>query len=98
MTSKIDGYGQTAGVSLPSALPRTTASDKPRVGAVAASDSLVLSERMVDMQAVQRKAGEATIGDPQKIERLRAAVESGNYPIDARTIATRLLDVEKALK
>jgi len=36
--------------------------------------------------------------DRAKVERLRDAIQSGQYQINAREISSRLLDVESALR
>ena len=35
--------------------------------------------------------------DPQRVERVRAAIESGNYQVNAKDVAQKLLDIEARL-
>ena len=51
----------------------------------------------MQLQASRTLDGGAKI-DSAKVEKLREAIQSGQYQVDARTISSRLLDLEQALR
>ena len=100
MSSKIEGprlapLPPTPGVD--PAAGRARASGEDKVGAVAASDSVRLTDVGSELAAVSRSAGEPAPFDSAKVAAVRSALADGSYRVDAQLIADRLLAVEKDL-
>ena len=101
MTYKIDG-------ALPAARPPDAAStsvaaraggDRDRaVSAVAAVDSIRLTDEAEGLQALERQLGAAPAGiDVTRVNDVRAAIADGSYAIDPQQIASRMLALDRAL-
>jgi negative regulator of flagellin synthesis FlgM len=98
MSNKIEGPRLT---SLPpnsaaeAAERRPRASSDEKVGAVAAGDSVRLTDVGSELAAVARSAGEPAPVDIAKVAALRSALADGSFRVDSRTIADRLIAAEK---
>jgi negative regulator of flagellin synthesis FlgM len=100
MNTKIDGprlapLPPTPGVD--PAAGRLRSSGEEKVGAIAASDSVRLTEVGSELAAAARGAGEPAPFDSAKVAAVRAALADGTHRVDAQLIADRLLAVEKDL-
>lgn len=99
MNTKIEGLqGTPVRSAAPAAAPSKVGGSKgAEVGAVAAGDSVQLSEDAADISALAKQLGGASAIDAGKVAQVRAALESGSYQINAREIAQRLAQLERAL-
>ncbi|MHC9086390.1 flagellar biosynthesis anti-sigma factor FlgM [Luteimonas sp. RIT-PG2_3] len=69
------------------------------VAAVAAADRVSLTGDAEGLQAMGRTLGAAPAGiDMTRVNALKAAIADGSYKIDAETIATRMLGLERELE
>ncbi|MCG6117716.1 MAG: flagellar biosynthesis anti-sigma factor FlgM [Aquimonas sp.] len=99
MNTKIDGIGASTGALRVDAQARRPAgSATQEVGAVSAAAPLRLDNDSVELRASRELAGSSPGFDGARVEALRTAIESGNYTIDARAIAGRLMEIEGALQ
>lgn len=99
MNTKIDGLGASPGVLRVEAQARRPAGAATQeVGAVSAAAPLRLDNDSVELRASRELAGSEPGFDAARVEALRTAIDSGNYQVDSRAIATRLMEVEGALQ
>ena len=93
MTSKIDSLAPAV-INLGSAAK--TAADKTAATAVASGtppapvDKVSLTGNAVRMQQLAKAAAEAPVVDAKRVNATRSAIASGNYRIDAKSIAAKL--------
>lgn len=60
-------------------------------------DRLQLSPQSQRLQQLEATMADEPTPEGQQIERLRAAVSAGEYRVDARQVAAKLLDLESLL-
>lgn len=100
MTHKIDGHSPVARAAEAAAAvtPRAGSERGVPVSATAAGDSLRLTGEAEGLLALERQLGAAPAGiDLARVDALRAAIADGSYQVDAQAIATRMLDLDRAL-
>lgn len=100
MSHRIDGLPPAARAPGPVA-PATGraggARDEP-VSATAPADRVSLTGDAEGLKAMGRQLGAAPAGiDMARVNALRAAIADGTYSVDAQTVATRMLALERAL-
>ncbi len=99
MTHKIDGPTPLARAAEAVATASRAGSGRDAaVAAVPAGDSVRLTGEAEGLQALGRELGAAPAGiDAARVEALRASIADGSYQVDAQAIATRMLDLDRAL-
>lgn len=101
MTHKIDGglpVARAPGASVTSVTPRAGAKRPDAVGATPQADSVRLTDEAAGLQALGRQLGAGSAGiDMQRVEAARAAIADGSYRVDAQTIASKMLELDKQL-
>lgn len=98
MTSKIDSL-TAAGMRQPDPTPTRVASARTAdTPAVASPDRVALTADAQNL-AVTRYSAAAQPApiDHAKVASLRLAIENGTYKVDPQAIASRLIDIDKAL-
>lgn len=101
MTHKIEG-------SLPAVRPAETATTSATqragneraqaVAATGAAESVRFTGEAESLQALERELGAAPAGlDMARVNALRSAIADGSYRVDAEQIASRMLDLDRAL-
>jgi negative regulator of flagellin synthesis FlgM len=105
MTEKINGQGfrptDTAGARRSEAAKlasgqgqsRTSEAGKP----AASSDTVSITQSGLLMSRLEELVQRAPVVDAERVAALKDAIASGNYEIDDRRIADRLLKVEREL-
>lgn len=100
MTHKIDGHAPVARPAETALAPAARAGSErsaPVAGA-APGDSLRLTGDAEGLQALERRLGAAPAGiDLARVDALRAAIADGTYKVDAEAVASRMLDLDRAL-
>lgn len=87
----VDKSKQTNGKSVPAAAvpeSKSSASESARVE---------LSPRAKEMQKIKEAATSAPDVDMAKVEKFRGLIDSGNYKVDAKAVANKMIDEELAL-
>ena len=99
MNNKINPLGVTStpGARIDGGARKSSAQDVSSVSATANVSGIRSQDDSVQLQARRTLDGGAKI-DSAKVEKLREAIQSGQYQVDARTISSRLLDLEQALR
>ena len=99
MNTKIDGIGGSpGGMRVEPQARRPAGSGAPEVGSVSPATALKLDNDSVELRASRELAGSSPGFDTARVEALRTAIDSGEYRIDAGAIASRLIEVEGALR
>ncbi|MEF3083603.1 flagellar biosynthesis anti-sigma factor FlgM [Luteimonas sp. SMYT11W] len=102
MTHRIDAPPPAVRAAEATALSSVGRSGAPRnepVAATAAVDRVILTGDAEGLQAMGRELGTAPAGiDMARVNALKAAIADGSYAIDAPTIATRMLGLERQLE
>jgi len=98
MSNKIDGYGiQQPAVPATSRTPATTRSESEggsNVRAVPAADSVALTADAQTLQRLEKAVSAAPDIDSERVEKIRAQLRDGTYPINPRTIADQFARME----
>jgi negative regulator of flagellin synthesis FlgM len=101
MTGKITGFDQRpVQVANHGTTERTSASAKSSnapENRVAEDTSVKLTGSAMQLAALEKALAQVPEVDTQRVARLRAEIESGDYKIDSHRIATKLLQLERAL-
>lgn len=99
MNTKIDGVGGSPGALRVEAQARRPAGSAAKeVGEVSAAAPLRLDNDSVELRASRELAGSSAGLDGARVEALKTAIQSGEYRIDAQSIASRLMEIEGALR
>ena len=102
MTHKIDGgvpVARPASASVTSVAARAGAKRPDAVGATPGTDSVRLTDEAAGLQALGRQLGTGSAGiDLQRVEAVRTSIADGSYRIDAKQIASKMLELEKQLE
>jgi negative regulator of flagellin synthesis FlgM len=99
MNSKIDGIGNGPGSMRVDAQPRRTGSpEEQQLGAITPAVGLRLGNDSVELRAARQSQPSEPSVDANRVEKLRAAIESGDYKIDPQAVAARLMDIEGSLR
>lgn len=98
MNNKINPLGvqTTPSVKVEGSPRKSSAQDVTSVSASAPLGGVRQQDDSVQLQS--RAVDNGVSIDLAKVERLRDAIQSGQYQINARAISSRLLDVESALR
>jgi negative regulator of flagellin synthesis FlgM len=103
MTDKINNVGRTpvelVGSTRRTTTPQTDAAQSGRTGAPAAQtgDQVSLTSSARLLQKVEAALRETPSVDAVRVEALKQAIESGEYQVDAETLADRLLKLDRDL-
>jgi negative regulator of flagellin synthesis FlgM len=101
MTHKIEGTQPLARPSEPvatSAAGRAGAERGQPVSAASTAESVRFTGEAESLQALERQLGSAPAGiDVARVNALRAAIADGSYRVDAGQVASRMLDLDRAL-
>lgn len=101
MTHKIEGAQPLARPSEPvatSAADRAGAERGQPVSAASTAESVRFTGEAESLQALERQLGSAPAGiDVARVNALRAAIADGSYRVDAGQVASRMLDLDRAL-
>lgn len=99
MTNKISTY-----VSATADSPRNnvksvgkdvrTSGDNTALSSVAKVDSVKLTPDAIQLQQLESSIAQIPVADEQRVAKVRQAIESGTYQVDARKIAARLARME----
>jgi negative regulator of flagellin synthesis FlgM len=99
MNTKIDGVGNVPGAVRIDAQPRRAGSpEELAVAALSPSTGLKLGNDSVELRAARQSQPSEPGLDANRVDRLRAEIESGRYTIDPQAIASRLMEIEGSLK
>lgn len=60
-------------------------------------DSVALTDRAKDLQALQTKIAESPVVDTEKVASIKQAIAEGNYQINADKLAEKLLDLDEQI-
>lgn len=99
MTTRIDTYAAAAAGSVRSgfksadAPSKTGSSDSP-VSNVAKIDSAKFTPDALQLQQFESRMDKAPTLDRQRVVELRKAIESGNYQVNAQSVASKLARME----
>lgn len=58
-------------------------------------DSVALTDRAKDLQALQNKIAESPVVDNEKVEAIKQAIADGSYKVNADSVADKLLDLDE---
>lgn len=64
---------------------------------LAHSDVFTITSSAVHLQAAERRLKDVPVVDQERVERIRAAIQNGEYKIDPAKIADKILKLETAL-
>jgi negative regulator of flagellin synthesis FlgM len=87
---QVKGHSSTPATHGPSATA-------PGTAAAAAAHEVKLTESAVQLAALEKALAQVPDVDLKRVEEVRAAIQSGEYKIDAQQIATKLMQLERAL-
>ncbi|HEY7775362.1 MAG TPA: flagellar biosynthesis anti-sigma factor FlgM [Kineobactrum sp.] len=98
MSNSVNGLGATAPPG-PTRQATTPASDTPAKAAVAGStaDTLQLTDSARQLQQLVELAAAGEAVDTARVAATRQAIADGQYAVDARQIAERLLQFDEQL-
>ncbi|MEQ4573713.1 MAG: flagellar biosynthesis anti-sigma factor FlgM [Gammaproteobacteria bacterium] len=100
MSQKIDGSLPVSATVRSSSVSKVSSAGEDRsspIAAASAGDSLRLTGEASHLQAVQRNLSQAPAIDANRVQAVKDALQSGSYKVNADTIASRLLDLDKQL-
>ncbi|MGL4206647.1 MAG: flagellar biosynthesis anti-sigma factor FlgM [Aeromonadaceae bacterium] len=60
-------------------------------------DSVLLTDQAQLLTKMQQKIGSSSTTNQSKVENLKAAIEKGDYTVDAQRVAKKMLDMEAEL-
>jgi len=102
MTSRIDAPPPAARAAEAAAMSSVGRAGAPRTEPVApalAVDRVILTGDAEGLQAMGRDLATAPPGiDMARVNALKAAIAEGSYKVDAATIATRMLGLERQME
>lgn len=101
MTGKIDSLGTVAvglGSTGKAAADRPAASGVASAAPAAPADKVSLTGDAVRMQQLEKAVAEGPQIDSARVAATKAAIASGRYKVDARTVAAKLTRFEGELK
>jgi|GEM_PF-2662561 len=102
MTHRIDAPPPAARAAEAAALSSVGRTGAPRTEPVAATpavDRVILTGDAEGLQAMGRDLATAPPGiDMARVNALKAAIADGSYRVDAATVATRMLGLERQLE
>ncbi|MFT4246789.1 MAG: flagellar biosynthesis anti-sigma factor FlgM [Pseudomonas sp.] len=97
MSQKIDGtLPATSSLRSGSVSGKVSSAGSP-VAPASSSDSLSLTGEATNLQALQRNLSQASAIDNSRVQAVRDSLQSGNYKVDADTVANRLLSLDQQL-
>lgn len=79
------------------AQPGPEASAGPRSAGAPAADAVSLTPQSQQLREVESKLAETPAFDAARVAELRKAIERGDYRVDSRRLAGKLLDFEREL-
>ena len=103
MTDKINGYGRT---DLPASSSRTGTVKPTEQGESARStgseestrtDAVALTDTAVRLKRIEANLAEMPEVDQARVDALRERIESGDYQVDGREVARKLMQMEQDL-
>lgn len=99
MSGKITGFEQRP-VQVAGRGATERAKDKPSDASAAAEPAashVKLTDSAVQLATLERALAQVPDVDLERVQRLRAEIASGDYKVDAQRIATKLMQLERAL-
>jgi flagellar biosynthesis anti-sigma factor FlgM len=99
MTGKITGFDQRpVQVANHGATERTAGKSSSAPGPKAADASSVkLTGSAMQLAALEKALAQVPEVDLQRVQQLRSEIESGTYKVDSQRVATKLMQLERAL-
>lgn len=102
MTNKIGGYPSPAADTKPSGTQSSgasKASEQTKADSAGATrtDEVSLTDTATRLKSIEARISELPEVDQQRVAQIRELIDSGEYTIDARLIAQRLVQLEQAL-
>jgi negative regulator of flagellin synthesis FlgM len=103
MVDKINGYGRT---ELPASSSRTGSVKRTGQGESARStggeentrtDAVALTDTAVRLKRIEAGLADLPEVDQTRVDAVRERIESGNYQVDGREIARKLMQLEQDL-
>ncbi len=99
MSNKIDGLGQqpvrVTGSGRSENVRQT--SDDSASRALSADERVTLTDSARQLQRLAEAVAQSPVVDTAKVATLREAVDRGEYQVDARRVADRMIDLEREL-
>jgi negative regulator of flagellin synthesis FlgM len=99
MSGKITGFGdrpvQVGGKGTVERPGSRTAATTP--ASVAGSSEVNITDTAVQLAALEKALAQVPDVDMKRVEALRRDIESGNYKVDPKRIADKLLELERNL-
>lgn len=93
LTTGLDGGGRTRNDPASPQEAKKSASDS----AAEAKDSVKLSARSMNIQQIEAEVSKLPDVDDKTIDRIRSAIDKGEYKIDYERLAGKMLDFEEKL-
>ena len=99
VSNKIDGLppGSTRPLGQTPNATTSAGNDKP-VSAVNESNAISVSGEARQMQAMHSKASQVPEVNQARVDAVKSAISSGQFRVDAQTVAQGLLGMEQALR
>lgn len=96
LTSGLDGGGRTK-TDVASPQNQKTEENAKTVNTVSSGDQVKLSSSSMNIQQIEAEVSKMPDVDDKTIDRIRSAIDSGEYKIDYQQLAGKMLDFEGKL-